>query len=150
MVSFKVNKDFLSIYRNIKDNFGIQVGPIIKEAITDFLSKGISPVEGKGRFVKYSSSYTSAILNGRYVKFGKAVRPVNLKLTGKLHNSIKIRPTASGLTIWFSDKKAEYHQNGTSKMPQRKLLPDDGELFSQAINEKIEDKIAEMVDIAFR
>lgn len=85
------------------------------------------------------------------VKFaGKRARPVNLKLTGALHRSIKKRVTKSGLTIWFSDEKAEWHNEGTDKMPARRLLPLEGEELSRVIEKELEKSLTDIVQTAFK
>jgi HK97 gp10 family phage protein len=42
--------------------------------------------------------------------------------TGKLRNSIKIKPGHSMATVYSDDPKAGYHEKGTSKMPPRPFM----------------------------
>ena len=129
---------------------------------------------GKSRYQKYSKSYVEAMQgkaayftkNGRViraeidqsdkelVKFSKELygnkkqRPVNLKLSGKMLNSLKSKIVKNGkIRLWFSDEKAKYHDKlgaGKSKVIRR-LLPDNNEEFNRAIQRKIIDTAGEAV-----
>lgn len=98
---------------------------IIRDEILERIAKGRSPVKNGGNFEKYSDSYKKQIRRRRYP--GKSIRPVNLKLSGKMLKSlfVKIRSNAARLvyTIGFNSEIAEYHNDGTNKMPARRLLP---------------------------
>lgn len=111
-------------------------GNIIKS-----LEKGVSPVKGKGRFLGYSDSYFDAIQAGRYQRFGKNTRPVNLKLSGKLYKSLKVTKTKTGFIVKFTRKVgkwnlAEIHTKygpGGKSEYIRPMLPQDGERLSDSI-----------------
>jgi hypothetical protein len=89
--------------------------------LQDIISKGISPVEGEGRFEKYSESYRTAIKRGDFIN--KKVSPVNMYLTGDMMGSLQFKKSAGKLYVEFGDKKAAYHQFGKGNLPKRKLLP---------------------------
>ena len=123
------------------------VNGYIKDKIRSFIEKGISPVSmkdakikntgGKNRYEKYSDSYIKGMGKGKLKQ--KKQSPRNLKLTGKMLNSLKTRLTGKGLTIWFSDEKAKYHNDlgaGKSKVIRR-ILPRDGESWARAIDKEI-------------
>ena len=89
--------------------------------LQDIIKKGISPVDGEGRFEKYSESYREAIRRGDYPS--KKVSPVNMYLSGDMLGSLRFKKVAGKLYVEFGDKKAAYHQYGQGNMPKRKLLP---------------------------
>jgi len=89
--------------------------------LQDIIKKGISPVDGEGRFQKYSESYRNAIKSGRYPS--KKVSPVNMTLSGEMLGSLRFVKKNDKLFIEFEDEKAYWHQNGKGRLPKRKLLP---------------------------
>jgi len=101
------------------------------QIINESILKGKSPVQGQGRFARYSESYKKQIKSGKYR--GKSVSPVNLKLKGKLLKSFKINKIGNGFSLFFKDKKSVFHQSGTPKMPKRQLLPEPDETFNRRI-----------------
>jgi len=109
------------------------IGYELIRVIQDLIRKGISPVDKYGRFQRYSDSYRKAIKKKWVEKQG--VSPVNLKLTGEMLGSIRTFEKGEKLYLEFEDKKAWYHQDGTSKMPQRKLVPEEGETFTKRITQ---------------
>lgn len=119
---------------------------VFEKKIPELISKGISPVKGEGRFKKYSDVYRDAIKKGRYP--GKRQRPVNLKLTGELLNSLKVETKQNKIIIRFNNPLADIHTNqgaGKSKTI-RKMLPQDGEVFSDVIFEEIIKILEEKLD----
>jgi hypothetical protein len=75
---------------------------------------------------------------------GKKKSPVNLKLTGELHNSIDTIRTNNGVEVYFKDKKAEWHNKGVPErnLPARRLLPTEkGEEFNYNIWKRIREAI---------
>ena len=133
--------------------------------IKKYILKGRSPVEGVGRFVKYSDFYIEKIREannkGRgkvkkakspeaqmIVGKGKRARPVNFKLTGKSIRSWFGRPERSGITIGFTSYLAEkFHYGGDHEHNARPLLPVDyGMIFDKKIRLVIRDKIAQLLN----
>ena len=114
---------------------------IEKAIIDDSILKGKSPVQGGGRFKRYSESYRKAIRNGR-LTFGKSVTPVNMKLTGEMIKSFYVRATPLGFKLGFTDIKAVWHDLGLGNLPVRKLLPGIGEKFNRRINRSLQNAIA--------
>jgi hypothetical protein len=138
----------LTMYEKVKPRFFRMVNHFIKDKIQSFLDKGLSPVNqrdakvkntgGKNRFVGYSDSYKKQILEGAEGS-QKRIRPINLKHTRKLHKSIKSRVTRNSVRVWFTDKKAKYHNNlgaGKSKVIRR-ILPTEGESWARTIQTTI-------------
>jgi len=108
-LKIKVNKDFNKVFKKVRKKSIPKIKEIIKDTILDYMKKGNSPVSGHRPFEKYSDDYKEGIRKGYYSRFGKGIRPVNLKLSGKLHRSIKARITKHGASVWFTDKKAKWH-----------------------------------------
>jgi hypothetical protein len=135
----KIKKEISRRAQKTINKSKVKAGEIIKKEVVSTISKGLSPIEGQGRFQTYSKSYKEAINSGSYKKFGKKQSPVNLKLSGKMLKSIKALVTKSGITIFFSSPIAKYHNElGASKKKViRRLLPKEGERFSLTITEKI-------------
>jgi len=112
----------------MRREFKGRAGKIYRQGILSSMSKGRSPVL-KGRWDKpYSKSYKDAIkgkvtfrtVNGRVIPisgpdpgvliFGKKVRPVNLKLSGQLWNTLRVKSSGTGkLKAQFKDKIADFH-----------------------------------------
>ena len=112
--------------------------PILKKAIIDeHILRGKSPVQGGGRFEKYSIAYRNQIRN-RLASFGKRVTPVNLKLSGQMLSTFFVKKVSKGVEVGFSDDIAEYHNNGDGNLPERRLLPTrTAERFNRDINRTI-------------
>lgn len=101
--------------------------------IQDIIRKGISPVDGQGRFQRYSDSYRNAIKKG-YLGANKRPSPVSMFLSGEMLGSLKLIEKGKRLFLQFDDKKAAWHQNGKGNLPKRKLLPSKrGETFNKRI-----------------
>ena len=146
----------------VKPTFFRLLNKFIKEEVISSLERGVSPVNkggkdpqntgGKLRFIKYSDSYTKAIKRGDYAN--KKQRPVNLKLTGKLHKSIKSKIFKDYLRVWFTDKKAKYHNElGAGKSGTiRRLVPDPkkGEQFNAGIRRRIRNTLGKAVELILK
>ena len=82
-----------NIIGQVRKEFSKQ-GPVkVKQAIVKDMIRGVSPVQGGGKWKKYSDSYKKEIRRGsskrmRSAKPTKFVSPVNLRLTGALHRSL--------------------------------------------------------------
>ena len=165
-VKYKINIDLKKAFRKISTQTTVYIANDTKEQVLSFIKKGISPVEGFGRYEKYSDSYKDQIqgkvsfrtfknpkrvvalepLQADKIKFaGKKIRPVNLKLSGKLHKSLESKVSKSGVRIVFKNKVAKYHNNGTDKMPRRAMLPKKGEELSRRIQKKMQKKIEQII-----
>ena len=134
-------------------------GPIkIKQAINQDMIKGISPVKGGGKWTKYSPSYKKEISKGtssrmRAAAGGKRITPVNLRLTGQLHRSLKVSTTggflrAFKLVVAFNDFLADIHNKqgaGKSKVIRRLLPTESGDQFNRRINDVMFDQLKKAV-----
>ena len=109
---------------------------MIKEEVEAYLDDGKSPVEGEGKFEKYSSSYKKQIERGSYKKYGKQTSPVNLKLSGKMRASAKVRKAKDGIVFWLSSAIAKYH-NGKGRVDRLIYPTKTGQKFSRPIRQKL-------------
>jgi hypothetical protein len=116
----KLTEDVRENFRKEITNGG--VGYELVRTIQDIIRKGISPVEGEGRFQKYSASYRKAIKKGQLGQ-NKRPSPVSMFLTGEMLGSLRFVEKNKRIFIQFDDKKAFYHQKGKGNLPRRKLLP---------------------------
>lgn len=128
-----------------------EIRDTLKEQIIESMERGVSPVEGEGRYKDYSDSYKDQIggvyknSKGKKIKksgfsslkskFNKSVRPVNLKLSGDMYESLTIKKAQRGLLINFSSPLAYIHDKlgAGKKRVIRRILPRKNENFSGAI-----------------
>jgi len=148
MANVRVKVDTSKLKKNLE-----KVNPAISKSIAisapqfilESIKKGVSPVAGFNRFKKYSQSYKNAIKKG-YVK-DKKQSPVNLTLSGKMLKSIKSRVTKTGVTVWFTDSKAEYHNEGTENIPRRPMVPSQsGEKFNRNIDLRLREVVGAVIN----
>ena len=109
----------------------------IPNEIRQLMEDGISPTQGGEWKPDYSQRYINQINKGKGRGFGrKTISPVNLKLTGKMHRSLraKVKVTKGIITLEFKDaEKAQGHDKGLGHLPKRRLLPNDGEKLHSSI-----------------
>lgn len=126
----------------------------IKQAIVQDMIKGISPVKGGGKWKKYSDGYKKEIRKNKSRRMRsasptKAVTPINLRLTGQLHRSLKSFFKSKALVIQFKHFLADIHNRrgaGKSKVVRRMLPTKSGEQFNRRINTVIFDQLKKAVD----
>ncbi len=114
----------------------------LKKQIPKEMDKGKSPVEGGRWDVPYSDSYQKAIRRNGW--FGKKPTPINLRISGALHDSLNIRRWGKRLLVRFMDKLADIHNKkgaGKKKAIRRMLPTKDGEEWNVTIRKGL-DKIA--------
>lgn len=107
-----------------------QGSKLVDLMMNEMLDSGISPVAGKPNFKGYSRSSK---------KKGKK-NPVDLYESGRLRNSLKVKPTPSGdigASYGDPDKILEYHQDGTDKMRARPLIPKSNQKFKKKITDAL-------------
>lgn len=132
---------------------GKQIGEIAVTEMKSLISKGISTIEGGGKFPKYSDSYREAIKRGRYT--GKKITPVNLKLTGDMLNSLDstIRETGKGVDVfvgYFDSKEALKEQGHRESINSRPTIPIGSERFSVKLERKILDALVKILGTRLR
>jgi hypothetical protein len=112
------------------------------DTIVGFIRKGVSVVQGEGRFKEYSDGYIKAIKDKRYP--GKKRSPVNLTQSGDMLNSLKFQKSDGILK--FTSPLAQYHNDGEGNLPERRLLPNrDGERFNPRVRKILRDSLAAAV-----
>lgn len=150
MAKFKVKKNNIpKLRKQLKGQITTRAKRVFpalleEQIIEKNILKGRSPVFGAGKYEKYSSSYKKQIRRS-LSSFGKKPRPVNLKLSGQLLSTFFVKFKGKGIKVGFSDKVAEFHNEGTSNMPQRKMIPGKGEKFNQSITRAINTALTKIV-----
>lgn len=146
----------LKNFESLQAKFRARVAGSIGEQITDALMDGRRVVKGAAsRLKRYSPSYTKQIKDsGGRVKgtdgknhSGKRVRPVNLNVSGKMHDGQRVSITRNGVEIKYTHKFkgvniAAVHNEGDSgrNLPARRILPTKrGEVFSRNIQKSIQE-----------
>lgn len=122
--------------------------------ILDDMNAGVSPVKGK-RWAKYSDSYKKAINTPRIKRLAtgsKLTSPVNLRLTGKLWESLSTKTTPTFFSSWrliiaFDNFLADIHnRRGASKRKVvRRLLPT---LPNEEFNRGLTNKLVSYIKLA--
>lgn len=122
---------FKEIPKRVQRKYSKAAKPIIADLIVEKILSGKSPVRGGGSFEKYSDSYKK--IKGR-------VLPVDMLVTGKMLESVRVKLSGSlrRIEISFKSKIARYHDRGMGRLPVRKLLPSRrGEAFTNDIIRKM-------------
>ena len=146
----KIVKDFSVLVPEVRKQFRIKGAKEARKAVLRDVTKGLSPVNGKLKFEKYSDSYREEIRKGvsnrmRAASPKKRRSPVSLRLTGELHRTLKVF-TSGGFTDKFRlvfdwrDFLADIHnrQGAGKKKVIRRLLPTGiNETFNRGILKSI-------------
>lgn len=119
-----------------------QVIPEVKR----FMAAGLSPVQGKPRFVQYKDKF-------KYPGKRKPSRPVNLKLSGDLYSVYVAAKKTShsffmGISSLASDKIKTYakaNNLGTDELSERRFIPIGGETYKVTIMRMIKNLIARRI-----
>jgi len=103
------------------------LGEEVVSEMKRFISKGVSPVEGIGRFRQYSKNYPESV-QGEYP--AKRKRPVNLYLSGQMLSELKhkVRSGKFGkiTEVGFYDKEASDKAKKNAGLG-RPALPEDAD-----------------------
>jgi hypothetical protein len=140
-----LKKAILDPLKKFSDNLNKQLNRGTLRELADEtraqIRRGISPVDGVGKFQKYSESYLDAIKNksGDAAKKNGKRSPVDMTLSGDMLKSLDIVEKSGSTFMEFEDTKAYFHNNsGAGKSRKiRRLLPDaTGEKFNQVLQNK--------------
>lgn len=155
IIDLDLGDDFtLSEKALIKD----RVGLFVTAEMLTYMDSGVSPVAKRGKFTRLNADYADAKHGGD--------RTARLELFGDLKESIAWKNRAGdsleiGVFGAKEQGKADGHNNlsGSSKLPTRRFIPDEGEKFKARIEngirqiikeekkeKKEEKKLAESVD----
>jgi phage gpG-like protein len=128
----KLDKKLTKMLPDARSIFAKEMKRSIVDILVEKITSGLSPVKGQNRYKKYSDAYAKT--KGRK-------EPVDLVGSGEMLNNMIARQTnKNNIIVEFrgkSRKIASYHNNGTDKMPQRKILPSGKEIFKSDIMNKI-------------
>ncbi len=92
------------------------------------------------------------LLNKHLVDNGKTPSPVNLKVTGDLINSLKVKNRGDRVNIRFDNEKFVYHNNegvGKAKVKRRMLPTESGERFNLTINTTLRESLTRLIQKIF-
>ena len=149
----KLNLDFKKIRKEVIKKSKKIPGIMRKMIIDEHIAKGVSPVNGQGKFKQYSPSYKKQIKSGTYNKFAKKIRPVNLKLSGELHKSFFVKVSDEGFRLGFDDRLADIHNRlgaGKSKTVRRMLPTRSGEVFNRKIINALAEELKNIISKVVR
>lgn len=135
------NGDGKKFYDDFRDKAQNKIIDEIPPVILEELNAGNTPVQGGLYKKSYSDSYKKQIQKQWSTIFGKANQPVNLRLSGVLHESLKATKISQGVNFNFDDPIAKYHDKlgaGKSKVIRR-MLPRTGEAWNKRITKKFMD-----------
>ena len=139
----KVEKLLDGIKDPINRSDGLELGNIVVSEMKNLISKGISPIKGMGRFPGYKNP-------DKYPGDLKSKRPVNLKLSGQMLDSLSVKGTrksADGTEIIIgynnseANLKEQGHREGVKGQPKRPTIPQGSEEIAVSIERKIIDYI---------
>lgn len=130
------------------------MGQIVVKEMKDLIAKGISPIEGAGRFSAYIKANEGGYpLTARKKYPGKKPRPVNLRLSGDfLDDGLDYRSNVGKLTVevGYFDKeninKETGHRDGVHGQPKRPTIPKGNETFAQSIIRKLESQVQALMN----
>lgn len=125
------------------------VGQLAVDGIRDLVAKGVSPIEGSGRFPAYVKASDGGYpLTVRKKYPGKKPRPVNLRLSGKfMDEGLDFRSNVGKLTVdvGYFDKdsisKEQGHREGAKGQAERPTIPQGGQTLAQTIIRNLERQV---------
>ncbi len=151
------------IKNKLKSELGRGIGKEIGEAVVDKMkeqiAKGISPIEGQGRFPAYKESYPPKNKSFKSKYPDKKKRPVNLSLSGDFIKDLKVQKitkNSDGVRVeigfkggTLSHDKEEGHRSGVNQQRKRPIIPEARESFNNSIksiiNKIIRDSIKKII-----
>jgi hypothetical protein len=140
-----IEQQFNSAAQRAKLKATRKIASFIEQKMKDLISKGISPIFGKGRFEGYAAQRYGKQKKKFYpdsVKKdfpSKRRRPVNLFLSGDFLKSLKAYPVSVGkifigYTTKYGKKLESGHRDGVNGQPNRPTIPEKpNERFAQPI-----------------
>ncbi|TXH08437.1 MAG: hypothetical protein E6R04_10680 [Spirochaetes bacterium] len=124
-----------------------ELGNDIIAEMKAMISKGISPIDGKGRFPAYKWQGVKGKYPATQKKLGKRDRPVNLELHGDFLDELRAKVTKDadgyGVNIGWDDPEQRAkelgHRRGANGQPKRPIIPIGKESFAVKIQRLIID-----------
>lgn len=120
------------------------MGEALKDATLIAVAAQQSPIAGHGAFKKLSKSYAAK-------KRESGADPVpNLEFDGNMLSALDVRSVGNHLEIGvFGSEapKADGHNDlsGSSRIPTRRFIPDEGEAYKPSIQQEIDEIINEVL-----
>lgn len=122
-----------------------EIANTAKQKLLDLVAKGISPIEGAGRFPSYKPNTKERKRYPDTVKSSypsKRRRPVNLSLSGKFLAALKSFPKSRNIiTLGFFSEYSETleqgHREGANSQAKRPIIPQEGEALAKSIQTAI-------------
>jgi hypothetical protein len=144
-----VRLDIQEELKKLKDQKTLkELGDVVVEESKKMIAKGISPVDGVGRFDGYKAQKGKGKKGYPYNVMDKypdkKVRPVNLYLSGETLKEFVHKVNGKRLEVgWFGKTKqteiAGHLQRGTDSTPARPILPlENGSRFNSTITRAIQ------------
>jgi hypothetical protein len=127
-------------YFTAKNGYVIRVEPkLLQGEQTKIKFKKGQLIQGKTTKAKYEKFEKG-------LGVGKRVSPVNLKVSGKMLETLSFNERTGVLKadheLW------EYHNDGLGKLPERRLLPNrPGELFNRRVQQKVTESLAKALGL---
>lgn len=111
-----------------------EISFLVHAEILRYVASGNSPVGGYGKFEKLTKNYANSQKGGS--------RLPNLELTGDMLSALEVKPRGGKIVVQITGKegdKADGHNNhsGESKLPTRRFIPKDDEVFKRSIESSI-------------
>ncbi len=119
----KIDLSLRRLPRDIRKSWSSELRRKIEPAVVGRIENGLSPVEGFGKYQKYSDSYKRS---KKFRDANKSPRPVNLKLTGRMLKTFFTNITLKGLSIGFRSPTAKYHDLPRTSESLKKDAPKSG------------------------
>ena len=109
-----------------------EIAQSVIERMKNLISKGISPIEGNGRFPAYKAPYPKSV---RENFKGKRPRPVNLFLSGKFlrHLTYRIKSKTLFEIGFFTEYGEDLETGHRESSNSRPIIPQAGESFVNSI-----------------
>lgn len=148
-----------SIKKYLRDKGDQETGEVVISEMKKAIASGLSPVRNFGRFEEYAAQKKGwgYPLSVKKQFPDKSLRPVNLKLSGDMLDSLDTKKTKGGVEVGVfapdQAQKAKKHQAGDPgvNLPQRRFIPArKGEEFIVTITRAIRDSFAKAVDRALK
>lgn len=124
-----------------------RIGETAIAGMKDLISKGFSPIAGKGRFPAYKNK-------DKYPGKRKLPRPVNLYLSGDFLDSLSSKNLKRSVSFFYKGRENQLketgHAEGHNGQPKRPTIPEKGERFAKIIELDIDDILADRVNTLFK
>lgn len=136
-----INLDLSDVPQELRSEVKKEVGEYVVDEILKSVSSGKSPVSGGGAFKALNENYADNEKGGN--------RTPNLELDGDMLDSLTFKNTTGGVEVGIFKSsevpKADGHNNfsGKSKLPTRRFIPDESQLFEKSIERGIKDIVSE-------